>query len=77
MWSVDELIVAPATVTGSGARAVLRFAGDGLDRLLESLFVPVAGGFPRRGERPRLVAVRLALKALTTEWGELPLEIVH
>jgi tRNA modification GTPase len=77
MWSFDELIVAPATVTGSGARAVLRFAGEGLDRLLESLFVPVAGGFPRRGERPRLVAVRLALKALTTEWGELPLEILH
>ena len=33
MWSVHELIVAPATVRGSGARAVVRFSGDGLDRL--------------------------------------------
>jgi tRNA modification GTPase len=77
MWSVHELIVAPATVTGSGARAIVRLSGDGLDRLLSDLFAPSAAGFPRHGERPRLVAARLASRELATEWGELPVEILH
>ena len=77
MWSVHELIVAPATVRGSGARAVVRLSGDGLDRLLEGLFVATAGGFARHGEAPRLVMARLASRELTTEWGELPVEILH
>ena len=66
MWSVHELIVAPATVRGSGARAVVRLSGDGLDRLLGGLFVATAGGFPRHGEAPRLVMARLASPELTT-----------
>ena len=66
MWSVHELIVAPATVRGSGARAVVRLSGDGLDRLLGGLFVATAGGFPRHGEAPRLVMARLASRELTT-----------
>ena len=66
MWSVHELIVAPATVRGSGARAVVRLSGDGLDRLLGGLFVATAGGFPRHGEAPRLVLARLASRELTT-----------
>jgi len=77
MWSVHELIVAPGTVTGSGARAVVRLSGDGLDRLLGKLFVPTAGGFARHGEHPRLVAAKLAASDLTTEWGELPVEVLH
>jgi tRNA modification GTPase len=77
MWSVRELIVAPATVAGSGSRAIVRLSGDGLDGLLDALVVPTAGGFPRHGERPRLVAARLASCELTNEWGELPLEILH
>ncbi len=77
MWSVHELIVAPATVRGSGARAVVRLSGDGLDRLLGGLFVATAGGFARHGEAPRLVMARLASRQLTTEWGELPVEILH
>lgn len=77
MWCVHELIVAPATAMGSGARAVVRISGDGLDRLLGDLFVATAGRFPQRGERPRLVAARLAARELSTEWGELPLEILH
>ena len=76
MWSVHELIVAPATVRGSGARAVVRFSGDGLDRLLGDLFTATAGGFVRQGERPRLVQARIAAGELTTEWGELPVEIL-
>ncbi len=66
MWSVHELIVAPATVRGSGARAVVRLSGDGLDRLLGGLFVATAGGFPRHGEAPRLVMARLVSRELTT-----------
>jgi len=77
MWSVHELIVAPATVKGSGARAVVRLSGDGLDRLLGDLFAATAGGFPQHGEPPRLVVARLAARELTTEWGELPVEILH
>jgi len=77
MWSVHELIVAPGTVTGSGARAVVRLSGDGLDRLLGDLFAATAGGFARHGEPPRLVAARLAARDLTAEWGELPVEILH
>jgi tRNA modification GTPase len=77
MLSVHELIVAPATVRGSGARAIVRLSGDGLDRLLDELFIPTSGGFPLRGERPRLVAARLASRELTTDWGELPVEILH
>jgi len=77
MWCVHELIVAPATVMGSGARAIVRISGDGLDLLLGDLFVATAGSFAQHGERPRLVAARLASRELTTEWGELPLEILH
>ena len=40
MWSAHDLIVAPATVPGSGARGIVRIAGDGLDRLLAALFTP-------------------------------------
>ena len=77
MWSVHELIVAPATVRGAGARAVVRLAGEGLDRLLMHLFTAEDPGFVRPGERPRLVAARLAARGLTAEWGELPVEILH
>lgn len=77
MWSVHELIAAPATVRGSGARAVVRLSGDGLDCLLNDLFVATADGFARHGEPPRLVAAKLAARELTTEWGELPVEILH
>jgi len=77
MWSVHELIVAAATVRGSGARAVVRLSGDGLDRLLNELFAATAGGFARHGEPARLVAARLASRDLTTEWGALPVEILH
>ena len=76
MWSVHELIVAPATVTGSGARAIVRLSGVGLDRLLRDLFTATAERFPSHGERPRLVAARLGASELTNDWGELPVEIL-
>jgi len=76
MWSPHELIVAPATVTGSGARAVVRLCGEGLDQLLGTLFAATAGGSAPHGA-PRLVRARLAARELTAEWGELPVEILH
>jgi len=75
--AIDALIVAPATAGGSGARAIVRMAGGGLDRLLAALFTPQpGGGFAKAGERPRLVAARLGA-VLAGEWGELDLEILH
>ena len=77
MWSVHELIVAAATVRGSGARAIVRLSGEGLERLLNDLFAATGGGFVRQGEPPQLVAARLAARELTAEWGELPVELIH
>ena len=77
MWSVHELIVAPATVRGSGARAIVRLSGEGLERLLNDLFAATGAGFVRQGELPQLVAARLAARELTAEWGELPVELIH
>ena len=77
MWSVHELIVAPATVRGSGARAIVRLSGEGLERLLNELFAATGGSFVRQGEPPQLVAATLAARELTAEWGELPVELIH
>lgn len=75
--AIDDLIIAPATAGGAGARAIVRMAGGGLDRLLGALFTPQpGGGFAKAGERPRLVAARLA-PVLASEWGDLDLEILH
>jgi tRNA modification GTPase len=75
--AIDALIIAPATAGGAGARAIVRMAGGGLDRLLGALFTPQPGGdFAAAGERPRLVAARLG-PVLADEWGELDLEILH
>ncbi len=77
MRNVHDLIIAPATAGGSGARAIVRIAGDGLDRLLATLFTPMPGsGFATPGERPRLVAARLG-PALAAEWGALAVEVLH
>lgn len=77
MWSSTELIVAPATVPGPGARAIVRLAGDGLDGLLARMFAAEGSGFARSGESPQVVSARLAASALGAEWGEVPVEILH
>lgn len=74
MWSANELIVAPATVPGDGARAIVRLAGDGLAGLLERLFT--ADCWPRHGDSPRAVRATLAAAELGREWGELPIEVL-
>ena len=55
----------------------MRLSGEGLDRLLRSLFAATGGDFARQGEPPRLVAARLTARELTAEWGELPVELIH
>jgi tRNA modification GTPase len=74
MWSIDELIVAPATVPGSGARAIVRLAGDALGELLPQLFT--AADWPRRGGPARAVEATLARDGLGRDWGELPVHVL-
>lgn len=77
MLSASDLIVAPATPPGAGARAIVRLAGDGLDQALAALFDPDSPGFAIPGEPPRVVAARLAAGGLGREWGPLAVEILH
>ena len=74
--SVSDLIVAPATPAGPGARAIVRLAGDGLAGTLAALFEPTPPGFAVAGEPPRLVAARLAAP-LARDWGPLPVDVLH
>jgi len=76
MWSVDELIVAAATVPGAGGRAIVRIAGHGLDAVLRRMFETSAAGFPAPGERPRAVSVRFAADGLGRDWGPLELTVL-
>jgi tRNA modification GTPase len=77
MFSAHELIVAPATASGPGARAIVRLAGDGLDGLLPRLFTAAAPGFAPPGGTARVVAARLAGDGLGREWGAVPVEVLH
>lgn len=81
MWNTYDLIVAPATAGGSGARSIVRLAGHSLNDLLNRLFLPVcrddAGGFQQPGQPPRLVHAVLLPSGLAREWGQLNLEILH
>ena len=77
MWSADELIVAPGTADGSGARSIVRIAGDGLASLLASLFEPFdAGGHAAAASPPRVVSTHLG-GLLAADWGPLPVEVLH
>lgn len=76
MWSAHDLIVAPATVVGGGGRAVVRLAGEGLGAVLPGMFGPLADGYARPGERPRVVAARLA-DELAEEWGCIHVDVLH
>jgi len=77
MSSAHELIVAPATAAGPGARAIVRLAGDGLDGLLARLFAAAPPGFALPGAAPRVVAARLAGDGLGGDWGAVPVEVLH
>ena len=77
MFSITELIVAPATVAGPGSRGIVRLSGDGLDRVLEALFGAEPPGFATAGGLPRLVAARFRVASLGREWGEIAVDILH
>ena len=83
MFSAHELIVAPATAPGLGARAIVRLAGDGLDTLLARLFTvadrgrAAPAGFTGPDGPPRVVIARLADDGLGEEWGAVPVEVLH
>jgi len=76
MLSTTDLIVAAATPTGVGTRAIVRLAGDGLDAALAALCAAGPPGFATPGEAGRLVTARLT-GALARDWGAIPVEILH
>ena len=70
-----DLVVAPATVPGDGARAIVRLSGEGLARLLGELLVPeVAEAFLLPGA-PRCVTT-LFSGELAAVWGPLAVEVL-
>jgi tRNA modification GTPase len=77
MLSLSDLIVAPATPEGPGARAIVRLAGEGLEGTLAVLFDPQPPGFAAAGEPARVVATRLAAGGLGRDWGPLEVEVLH
>jgi tRNA modification GTPase len=77
MWSVDDLIVAPATGSGDGPRAIVRIAGAGLVALLERLVDVDPPGFAAHGERPRFLQGHLSPEGLEDDWPAVPVEILH
>jgi len=71
----SELIVAPATVSGSGARAIVRLSGEGLARLLAELVEPTPrDAFASQG-LPQCVAARLH-PGLAVTWGPLEIDVL-
>jgi tRNA modification GTPase len=71
----SELIVAPASVAGSGARAIVRLSGEGLATLLGELVVPeVDDAFVVPGPA-RCVAARLGGE-LAAVWGPLAVDVL-
>jgi len=71
----SELIVAPATVPGRGARAIVRLSGEGLAALLGQLVVPEPPGSFTAGGPPRCVATRLH-PTLAATWGPLEVDVL-
>ncbi len=76
MLSTTDLIVAAATREGSGARAIVRLAGHGLERVLLGLVDAAAPGFPSFGTQPTVVHGRLASNGLGRPWGPLPVDVL-
>ncbi|NBT14075.1 MAG: hypothetical protein EBS56_10950 [Planctomycetia bacterium] len=71
----SELIVAPATVPGSGARAIVRLSGEGLATLLGQLVVPEPPESFTAGGPPRCLATRLH-PMLAATWGPLEVDVL-
>ncbi|MFM8379027.1 MAG: GTPase [Planctomycetia bacterium] len=70
-----DLIIAPATVPGAGARAIVRLSGEGLARLLGEMLVPASPGAFAAAGPARCVAARLG-GGLAAEWGPLAVDVL-
>jgi tRNA modification GTPase len=70
-----DLIIAPATVPGDGARAIVRLSGEGLARLLGEMLVPVSPDAFGAPGPARCVAARLG-GGLAAEWGALAIDVL-
>ncbi len=70
-----DLIIAPATVPGDGARAIVRLSGEGLARLLGGMLVPASPEAFAAPGPARCVAARLD-GSLATEWGPLAVDVL-
>jgi tRNA modification GTPase len=76
MGSPAELIVAPATVPGAGARAIVRLAGDGLAAMLATLVDRQEDALLHAGAPARMVRGTLAVSGLGHEWGPLGVTVL-
>ncbi len=74
--SPDELIVAAASATGGGLRAIVRIAGADTLSLLARLCEPAAGAWPKVGEPARCVAAVIAEPTLAEDFGRIPCELL-
>ena len=70
-----DLIIAPATVPGAGARAIVRLSGEGLPRLLGEMLVPASPDEFAAPGPARCVAARLG-GSLVVEWGPLAVDVL-
>jgi tRNA modification GTPase len=76
MGSAAELIVAPATLPGAGARAIVRLAGDGLAAVLAALVDLRDGAWPPAGGPARMAHGTLAASGLGRDWGPLDVMVL-
>ena len=73
MWRADALIVAPATVAGTGVRAIVRLSGEGLDALLREVFA-CPGGLPAHAG---VIEGSLRADRLGGVWGPVSVPILR
>lgn len=72
-----DLIVAPATAPVGGGRAIVRFAGDGVEPILATLIDAGSSGWGMEGRPPRLVSGCLHPDGLGREWGSVSVTVTH
>jgi tRNA modification GTPase len=74
--SPDELIVAAATASGGGLRAIVRIAGADTKQLLSQLFEPVLAEWPQVGEPATCVPVVIQEPLLARDYGRLLCDVL-
>jgi len=74
--SPDEMIVAAATASAAGLRAIVRIAGAETEAVLAKLCEPIGSGWPQAGEPPRCVSAVVSEPQLAEAFGRLPCEVL-